>query len=114
MSTIKSEAERCLKCKVPGCSKGCPIATPVPQVFNLFLDGKLREAGEMLFNNNPLSAVTSIICPHERNCLGHCALGKKSQPVEFYKVEQYISSFYLDTFQPPLIVKNGKKVGVVG
>jgi glutamate synthase (NADPH/NADH) small chain len=114
MSTIKSEAERCLKCKVPGCSKGCPISTAVPQVFTLFLNGKLKEAGEMLFNNNPLSAVTSIICPHERNCTGHCVLGKKSQPVEFYKAEQYISRFYLETFQPPLIEKNGKKVGVVG
>jgi len=114
MSTIKSEAERCLKCKVPGCSKGCPVSTSVPQVFTLFLDGRLKEAGEMLFNNNPLSAVTSIICPHERNCTGHCALGKKSQPVEFYKAEQYISRFYLETFQPPLIEKNGKKVGVVG
>ncbi len=114
MSTIKSEAQRCLKCKVPGCSKGCPVSTPVPQVFTLFLDGGLREAGEMLFNNNPLSAVTSIVCPHDRNCKGHCILGKKGQPVEFYKVEQYISSFYLETFQPPLIKKNGKKIGVVG
>jgi len=114
MSTIKTEAERCLKCKVPGCSKGCPVSTSVPQVFTLFLDGRLKEAGEMLFNNNPLSAVTSIICPHERNCTGHCVLGKKSQPVEFYKAEQYISRFYLETFQPPLIKKNGKKVGVVG
>ncbi len=114
MSTIKSEAQRCLKCKVPGCSKGCPVSTPVPQVFTLFLDGKIREAGEMLFNNNPLSAVTSIVCPHDRNCKGHCVLGKKSQPIEFYKVEQYISRFYLETYQPPVIQKNGKKVGVVG
>ena len=114
MSTIKSEAQRCLKCKVPGCSKGCPVSTPVPQVFNLFLDGKLREAGELLFNNNPLSAVTSIICPHDRNCKGHCILNKKGQPIEFYKVEQYISGFYLETFQPPQIQKNGKKVAVVG
>ncbi|MCW4011116.1 MAG: NAD(P)-dependent oxidoreductase [Candidatus Bathyarchaeota archaeon] len=114
MSTMKAEAERCLKCKVPGCAKGCPASTPIPQVFNLFLEGKLKEAGEMLFNNNPLSAVTSIICPHERNCKGHCILGKKGQPVEFYKVEQYISRFYLETFQPPLVEKNGKTVGVVG
>lgn len=114
MSTIKSEAERCLKCKVPKCSKGCPVSTPTPQVFTLFLDGRLREAGEMLFNNNPLSAITSIICPHERNCTGHCALGKKGQPVEFYRAEQYISRFYLETFQPPLIERNGRKIGVVG
>jgi glutamate synthase (NADPH) small chain len=114
MSTIKSEAERCLKCKVPGCAKGCPVSTPVPEVFNLFLGGKIKEAGELLFNNNPLSAVTSIVCPHEKNCKGHCILGKKGQPVEFYKVEQYVSRFYLETFQPPHIQKNGKKIGVVG
>lgn len=114
MSTIKSEAQRCLKCKVPGCAKGCPVSTPVPQVTTLFLEGKLREAGEVLFNNNPLSAVTSIICPHDRNCKGNCILGKKLQPVEFYKIEQYISRFYIETFQPPQIQKNGKKVGVVG
>ncbi len=114
MSTIKSEAQRCLKCKVPGCAKGCPVSTPVPQVLTLFLDGKLKEAGEILFNNNPLSAVTSIVCPHDRNCKGHCILGKKGQPVEFYKVEQYISRFYLETFQPPSIEKNGKKIAVVG
>lgn len=114
MSTIKLEAERCLKCKVPLCSKGCPVSTSIPQVFNLFLESRLREAGEMLFNNNPLSAVCSIVCPHERNCAGHCVLGKKSKPVEFFRTEQYISQFYLETYTPPLITKNGKKIGVVG
>lgn len=114
MSTLKSQAERCLKCKVPQCAKGCPAQTPVPQVMTLFLDGKLEEAGRMLFNNNPLSAITSIVCPHERNCKGHCILGKKGQPIEFYKVEQYISRFYLETYQPPKVEKNGKKVAVVG
>ena len=114
MSELKSEAQRCLKCKIPSCAKGCPVQTPIPQVFNLFLEGKIREAGELLFNNNPLSAVTSIVCPHDRNCKGHCILGKKGQPVEFYKVEKYISGFYLETYQPPAIQKNGKKVAVVG
>jgi glutamate synthase (NADPH/NADH) small chain len=114
LSTIKSEAQRCLKCKVPGCAKGCPVATPIPQVMSMFLEGKLEEAGELLFNNNPLSAITSIVCPHDRNCKGHCILGKKNQPIEFYKVEQYVSRFYLETFQPPQVKKNGKKIAVVG
>jgi len=114
MPTIKSEAERCLKCKQPRCSQACPVATAIPQVFNLFLENRLREAGEMLFNNNPLSAVCSIICPHERNCAGHCVLGNKGQPVEFYKAEQYISRFYLETYTPRHVKKNGKKIGVVG
>lgn len=114
MSSLKSEAERCLKCKVPLCSQGCPVSTAIPQALTLFLGGSLREAGEMLFNNNPLSAVCSQICPHERNCAGHCVLGKKGQPVEFFKVEQYISQFYLETYSPRQVGKNGKKIGVVG
>lgn len=114
MSTIKLEAERCLKCKVPMCSKGCPISTAIPLAFNLFLENRLIEAGELLFSNNPMSAVCSIVCPHERNCAGHCVLGKKGQPVEFFRTEQYISHFYLETYTPPQITKNGKKVGVVG
>lgn len=82
--------------------------------MNLFLQGKLQEAGQILFNNNPVSAITSIICPHDRNCKGHCILAKNGQPIEFFKVEQYISRFYLETYQSPRVKKNGKKVAVVG
>ena len=114
MSSIKKEAERCLKCKNPMCSANCPVGTAVPEVMQLFLDGEIGKAGEKLFLNNPLSAVTSIICPHERNCAGHCVLGIKSQPVEFYRVEQYVSRFFLETFEVPEIERNGIKAAVVG
>ncbi|MBQ1848640.1 MAG: FAD-dependent oxidoreductase [Clostridia bacterium] len=114
MSSIKKEAERCLKCKRALCSEHCPISTPIPQVTELFLNGEIKKAGELLFNNNPISAVTSVICPHERNCTGHCVLGKKGAPVEFYRIEEYISRFYLETMQIPEIKKNGIKVAVAG
>ena len=114
MSSIKKEADRCLKCKKPMCAAHCPVSTPVPQVVDLFINGKIKQAGEMLFNNNPLSAVTSMICPHEKNCTGHCVLGKKGAPVEFYRIEEYISRFYLETMDIPEIKKNGIKVAVTG
>ena len=114
MSSIKKEAERCLKCKNPRCAQNCPVGTPIPQVTQLFLDGEMEKAGEMLFRNNPLSAVTAVICPHERNCAGHCVLGIKSTPIEFYRVEEYISRFYLETITVPEIEKNGIKVAVAG
>lgn len=114
MSSIKQEALRCLQCKKPFCSMHCPLDTPVPEVMDLFLKGQIEKAGEILFNNNPLSAVTSIICPHERNCSGHCILGQKGAPVEFYRVEEYISRFYLETIQVPDIQKNGIRVAVAG
>ena len=72
MNEIINEANRCLKCKRPLCKEGCPVRTPVPEVMQLFLEGEIIKAGEMLFSNNPLSVVCSLICPHEKNCLGHC------------------------------------------
>ena len=114
MYTIKKEAERCLKCKKAMCSANCPVSTAIPQVMEMFLNGEIKKAGELLFYNNPLSAVTSVICPHERNCTGHCVLGKKSEPVMFYKIEEYISGFYLETMEIPEIKKNGIKVAVAG
>ena len=114
MSSIKQEASRCLKCKKAQCSAHCPVSTDVPKVMELFLNGGIRQAGELLFLNNPLSAVTSIICPHERNCTGHCVLGIKGEPVQFYRVEEYISRFYLETTEIPKIEKNGIKVAVAG
>ncbi|MBR2523675.1 MAG: FAD-dependent oxidoreductase [Clostridiales bacterium] len=114
MSSIKQEASRCLKCKNARCAAHCPVSTQIPLITEMFLNGDIRKAGEMLFLNNPLSAVTSVICPHERNCTGHCVLGIKGSPVEFYRVEEYIFRFYLETMDIPEIEKNGIKVAVAG
>lgn len=114
MSSIKQEASRCLKCKKAQCSAHCPVSTDVPKVMELFLNGEIKQAGKLLFINNPLSAVTSVICPHERNCTGHCVLGRKGEPVQFYRVEEYISRFYLETTEIPKIEKNGIKIAVAG
>ena len=77
---IIDEAERCLKCKKPLCQQGCPIHTPIPQITQLLLENRLMEAGEILFANNPMSAVCSTVCNHENQCEGHCVLGRKSSP----------------------------------
>ncbi len=82
--------------------------------MKLVEEDKLQEAAEILFANNPLSAVCSIVCPHERNCYGHCVRGKKSEPVEFFKVEQFLSGKFLEDYTPPLIEKNDIRIAVIG
>ena len=84
---LLNEAKRCLKCKVPRCKKACPISTDIPTIMNLFSDGNEQEAGRILFENNPLSAICSVVCPHENNCYGNCVLGIKSTPISFYKID---------------------------
>ena len=111
---IIDEAERCLKCKKPLCQQGCPIHTPIPQITQLLLENRLMKAGEILFANNPMSAVCSTVCNHENQCEGHCVLGRKSSPIHFSSIENFISDSYLDRMEVPKIEKNGKKVAVIG
>lgn len=111
---LLAEANRCLKCKVPRCKKGCPISTDIPTIMNLFLEGNEQEAGRVLFENNPLSAICSIVCPHENNCYGNCVLGIKQTPISFYRIEQYISSEYMNDCHIHRPERNGMKIAVIG
>lgn len=69
---IVTEAERCLNCKKPMCQQYRPVHTPISQIIQLFKGNKLMEASEILFQNNPMSAVCSVVCNHEQQCAGHC------------------------------------------
>ena len=94
---VINEARRCLQCKKPLCRlTGCPAQTNIPEMIRLFLAGKSREAGAMLFENNPMSVVCSLVCDHEAQCEGHCIQGRKGSPVQISSIEHYISDAYLD------------------
>lgn len=88
-------AKTCLGCKKPSCQKGCPVNTPIADMIRQFLAGDIDRAGEMLFENNPLSSICSIVCPHEKHCEGHCILNKKFTPVSVGEIENYISDRYI-------------------
>ena len=111
---IINEAKRCLNCKKPMCRSGCPINTPIPDVISTFLSGNINEAGKMLFENNPLSVICSMICNHENQCEGHCVLNRKGMPIHISSIENYISDNYFDKLSFDKIEKNGKRVGIIG
>ena len=111
---VIAEAKRCLNCKNPLCRKGCPINTPIPLMISSFLNGEIKKAGKMLFENNPLSVVCSIVCNHGDQCQGHCVRGIKGAPVEISTIENFISSHYLDSMEVEKAPSNGVKVAVVG
>ncbi len=111
---VIAEAKRCLNCKKPLCRTGCPISTPIPDMISTFLSGDIRKAGQMLFENNPLSVVCSIVCNHGNQCQGHCVRGIKGEPVEISTIENFVSSNYLDCLEIEKAESNGIKVAVVG
>ena len=112
--TVIDEARRCLQCKSPRCREGCPIHTPIRDAIGLLRNNQIQEAGALLFENNPLSIVCSLVCPQEKQCEGHCVLGIKGIPVPVGMIENYISDYYLNIFEAKEITPNGKKVAIVG
>ena len=111
---VMEEANRCLQCKKPRCQEGCPIHTNIPEVIRLLKDGKLNEAGWMLFENNPLTTVCSRVCNHENQCEGHCVRGIKDTPVHFSVIESYISTTYANQMVKGPAPSNGRKAAVIG
>ena len=103
-----------MSCKNPRCKQHCPISTPIPEVIALYKEGKLKEAGEVLFKNNPLSLVCSIVCPHEDQCRGYCIKGIKDEPVRFHDIETEISTKYLEEMEIENTPKIKDRVAIVG
>ena len=111
---LNEEANRCLLCKNPRCRNNCPIDTPIPEVIKLFKEDKLLEAGEILFNNNPLSAVCAVVCPHYDQCKGNCIKGIKDKPISFCEIEEYISKYYIENVKLQKSEDRDEMIAVVG
>jgi len=107
-------ANTCLGCKKPSCQKGCPVDTPIEEMIRMFLSGDIAKAGKMLFENNPLSVICSLVCPHEKHCEGHCVLNKKKTAVSVGAIEHYISDFYMNSTEFSKPEFNGHNVAIIG
>lgn len=111
---IIDEANRCLNCKKAMCQQGCPVYTPIPHIIQMFKENRLMEAGEELFQNNPMSVICATVCNHEEQCAGHCILARKGNAVHFSSIEHYISDMYLERMKIKQKEKKQKKAAVIG
>ena len=83
-------------------------------MIQMFLNNQMEQAGEMLFENNPLSIVCSLVCDHEKQCEGHCVRGIKGEPVHISSIENYISDACLERIDLKRAAAQGKRVAIVG
>lgn len=114
MKELVIEADRCYICKNPKCKLNCPIGTPIPEIITLFKEGQIAKAGEILFKNNPLSLVCSIVCPHEDQCKGNCIRGIKGEPVSFCSIERHISKYYLENVKLEKEKELDDRIAIIG
>ena len=110
------EAKRCLHCKVPQCRKGCPIENDIPDFVHELSMGNMGAAMSIINAKSNLPAICGRVCPHEKQCQGHCVLGKKGKPVQIGKLEQFIADFdtKMNLSRDKLPQKTRGRVAVIG
>lgn len=87
------EAQRCLKCKVPSCKKGCPIGNEMPDWIGELAKGNFGNAMHIINSKSNLPAVCGRVCAHEKQCEGHCVLTKAGKGIHIGKLERFVADF---------------------
>ncbi len=111
------EAQRCLKCKKPGCVEGCPVQVDIPGFISQIASGNFLESMKIMKRTNVLPAICGRVCPQEVQCEGSCILGKKMEPVAIGNLERFIADW--EATQPECVMceilpPTGKKVAIIG
>ncbi len=110
------EAKRCLNCKNPLCVTGCPIEHNIPGFINQLSQGNIGSAMQIINEKSSLPAICGRVCPHEKQCEGHCILNKKGAPIRVGKLERFIADFdeEMDLIREKLKPKTRGRVAVIG
>ncbi len=111
------EAGRCLECKNPRCTDGCPVEIDIPAFIRLVKEGKFAEAAQKIKERNALPAICGRVCPQEDQCEKLCVLGVKGKPVSIGYLERFAADMERETKSvtiPRKAAANGKKIAVVG
>lgn len=112
-----NEAQRCLDCKQKPCVSGCPVNVRIPEFVKKVGEGDFDAAYDILTSTNSLPAVCGRVCPQESQCEQKCIRGLKGEPVAIGRLERFTADWHMShpkTGKSSDIVKNGKKVAVVG
>ncbi len=85
-------AADCRKCQEPTCQLACPAGIDIPKFIDLFLDGKEREAYEVIRQANVFPEVCAWLCPVEQQCQGNCLQGFIGDgPLPIADIQRYLS-----------------------
>ncbi|MCM1321583.1 MAG: NADPH-dependent glutamate synthase [Bacteroides sp.] len=115
------EANRCLQCKNRPCVEGCPVQVPIPDFIAEMAKGEFKKAVDIIKTANLLPAICGRVCPQEKQCQGHCTVGKMYKDVEkavsIGRLERFAADYEREqnlSAAPAVAPSTGKKVAVIG
>lgn len=111
----QKEADRCVECGI--CTAACPAHMGIPAYIKAVREDDMEEGLRILYETNPLPEVCGRICTHK--CETVCSIGNKGEALSIRWLKRYIADNvpaekYKKILGTENIVKNGKKVAIVG
>lgn len=111
---MKKIAQKCLKCKHPGCVKHCPLGNQIPQILSAIEQDDIELAKKELLETTNASYICAKLCDVNRQCYGHCVLGNTDKgSVAFYEVEAYLAKL-IQSKDYICTDNQGKRVSIIG
>jgi glutamate synthase (NADPH/NADH) small chain len=85
-----AEADRCLLCHDPPCSKGCPAETDPGTFIRKLRLRNITGAIRTIKENNPLGGACGVLCPTPRLCEKECSATGIGRPIEIGKIQRFL------------------------
>jgi NADH-quinone oxidoreductase subunit F len=111
----------CEKLYLSPCENSCPLHMRIPGFLQLLQEGRLEDAAEMIWLDNPLPSSTGRICQHP--CENRCRRNDVDGPLNMREVHRYIADITLHgdvlqsvtrRLQAGRLPATGKRIAVVG
>ena len=119
LTRAQHEAARCIECKDPACTKGCPVGIDIKGFLSQIVEGDLDGAIKTVWDKTALPAVCGRVCPQEIQCEQVCVVGLKKgkEPVGIGDLEMFIADWARENDienEMKIPYKTGKKIAVIG
>jgi len=111
-----AEADRCLLCHDPPCSRGCPAETDPGTFIRKLRLRNVTGAIRTVKQNNALGGACGVLCPTARLCEKECSATGIGRPIQIGRIQRFLIehgwSIGFKAYEKP--APRPEKVAVVG
>ncbi|OHD56221.1 MAG: hydrogenase [Spirochaetes bacterium GWF1_51_8] len=97
------------------CQNACPAGINVPGYISLISAGRIRDAYNLIRQDNPFPAICGRVCTHP--CESKCRRGQMDEPIAICDLKRYAADIALSSDEPYkdiVFPKKGKSIGIIG
>jgi len=105
----------CTDLFISPCQNACPAGVNVPGYIALIAAGRVRDAYNLIRQENPFPSVCGRVCTHP--CESKCRRAQLDEPIAIADLKRYAADYVLNSGEPYMSMifqKNGKSVGIIG